>query len=64
MIDGFLHGGLGNLVKHDAMDRLAVQRFFLLEQLDQVPGDGLAFAIGVSCEIQCFGLFQGADDCL
>ena len=62
MLDGFLDGALGDLVEDDAVHGLVVQRILFLEQLEQVPGNSLAFAIRVSREIQRVGFLQRAHD--
>ena len=41
---------------------LAVQRAAFLQQLEEMPGNGFAFAIRVGGQIQGFGLFQGLGD--
>ena len=62
MSDRFLHRLFRNLMEHDSVDVLAIQDVALLEQFDQVPGNRLALAVGVSSEIQRVGLLQRPDD--
>ena len=62
IVDGLLHGGLGDLVEHHAVNGLAVQGVFFLEQLDKVPGNRLSLAIRVSCEVQCVCFLERLDD--
>ena len=45
-----------------ALDLLVLERLLLLEHLQHVPGDGLALTVGVGCEDQLVGAFQGAGD--
>jgi hypothetical protein len=58
MIHSILHGLLGYFMENDAMHVLAVQRAAFLEKLNQMPGNGLAFTIGVSREVQCIGFLE------
>jgi len=58
------HGGLGDLVEHDALDRDALDRLALFQHLGQMPGDRLALAIRIGREEQRLGAFQGLDDVL
>src|SRR5215472_13514423 len=53
---------LGDGVKDDALDRLSLERLFLLEHLQDVPGDRLALAVGVGCQDQLIGLFDRPGD--
>ena len=62
MCDGILHGLLGDLVEHDAMDVLGVKHVTLLEEFDQVPGNGLTFTVRVSGQVQRVRLLQRTDD--
>ena len=55
---GFAHRVLGDLVEHDALHVLALERALGLQQLVQMPGDGLALAVRVGREIQRFRLLQ------
>ena len=62
-----LHGGqhrlLGHGVESDALDRHALfQRPLLIEHLQDVPGDGLAFTIWVGGEDQLVRLFDRIRD--
>ena len=52
-------GVLGDLVENDAFDVDAVQRFALVEDFLHVPGDRLALAVRVGCEIKVFGTLDG-----
>ena len=52
MLDGIENGGLGNLVKHDAVGLRLVQT----EHLAQVPGDGLSLTVLIGCEPYLLGL--------
>ena len=54
----------GYFVKYDAIYWLVVERFFLLEQFGQMPGNRLAFPVRVSREIECFGVFERLNDCV
>ena len=56
--DGVEHGGLGDLVEHHALDRDAVERALLAQQLEHVPGDRLALAVGVGGEHQGIGALE------
>src|SRR5688572_5828639 len=53
---------LRDLVETDPVDVLAVERAALLEDLVQVPGDRLALAVRVRCEIEGVRLLHGALD--
>ena len=55
-------GVAGDLVEHHAVHVLAVEVAALLEDLLQVPGDGLAFAVRVGRQIERLGLAQAARD--
>ena len=46
------HRLLGDGVEHHPLDRLLLQRILLLEDLKHVPGDGLAFPVGVGGQNQ------------
>ena len=50
---GSQDGGLGDLVEHHA-----AHRHLRLEYLQQVPGDGLALAVGVCCEVELIYFFE------
>jgi len=57
------HGVPGNRVEHDALDRdVLSERPALLQRLDNVPGDGFAFAVRVGREDEGVGVFQGVRD--
>ena len=60
--DGTLHLARRDLVEHDALDRLVLEQTLFFQHFLQVPGDSLAFAIGVGCEEQGVGAFQLGDD--
>ena len=60
LLDGVLHGLLGDLVEHDAVYGLGVEHATLAQQLVQVPRNGLALAVGVSREVQRVGLLERA----
>src|SRR4029077_11568495 len=55
-------GVAGDLVEHHAVHVLTVEVAALLEDLLQVPGDGLAFAVRVGGQIERLGLAQAARD--
>ena len=46
---------LGDLVEHHALDR-----HLGLQHLEQVPGDGLALAVLISCEVELVGVLERA----
>jgi hypothetical protein len=52
----------GDGVEYDAFDWLGLERLLLLEHLQDVPGDRLALAIGVGCQDQLIGVFDGPGD--
>ena len=56
---GLEHAVLGDFIEHDALHFLTLQFALGLQQFVQMPGDGLALAVGVGCEIQGFRLLQG-----
>ena len=56
LADRLADGVARDLVEHHAMHVLAVEVAALLEQLLQVPGDGLAFAVRVGRQVQRLGL--------
>ncbi len=62
VVYSLLNGALGDLVKHDSMHRLVIERIFFFQKLDEMPGDSLTLTIRVSCEIESIGLLQRADD--
>ncbi len=62
MLDRVLHLALGDLVEHHALDRLALERVLLLQQLGQVPGDRLPFTIRVGREPEFVGILERGDD--
>jgi hypothetical protein len=49
----------GNGVEHHALDFLALQRAFFLQNLQHMPGNGLAFAVRVSCQDKPVITLQG-----
>src|SRR6185312_746934 len=51
-----------DLIENDAMDPLAAELTALLENLGEMPGDRLAFAVGIGREQQSLRLAQAADD--
>jgi hypothetical protein len=52
MAHGVEHGFLGHGVEDHALDRDLVQGLLAGQHLIDMPGDGLALAIGVGCEDQ------------
>ena len=59
------NGLLGDGVEGDALDRHALlQGLLLLQDAQDVPGDGLALAIGVGGQDQLVGIFDGRGDLL
>ncbi|CAH0312433.1 hypothetical protein ROS9278_04991 [Roseomonas sp. CECT 9278] len=62
MLHRILHGALGDLVEGDALDILALQRAALPQHVLHVPGNRLAFAIGVGGEPQPLGPLQRGRD--
>ena len=56
------HGALGDLVEDHAPDVDAVDRLALLERREQVPGDRLAFAVGVGREVEVVGGLERVGD--
>ena len=58
----FAHRVLGDLVEHHALHVLALELALRLQELVQMPGDGLALAVGVGREEQRLGLLQRARD--
>ncbi len=59
---GLEHGGLRHLVEDDALDLDVLQRPLGLQQLQQVPGDRLALAVGVGGEQEPLRPFQRPRD--
>jgi hypothetical protein len=59
---GFAHGILGDFVEHHPLHLFAFQGAVGLQQLIQVPGDGLALAIGVGGEVERLGLLERTRD--
>ena len=55
MLDGFLHDAARDLVEGHAVGRIVRDG----QQIFQVPGDGLAFAVRVRCEIDAVGVLCG-----
>ena len=55
MLDGFLHDTARDLVEGHAVGRIVRDG----QQIFQVPGDGLAFAVRVRCEIDAVGVLCG-----
>ena len=51
-------------MKDHALDLFVFQQAFFFQKLNQMPGDGFAFAIRVSCEQEHVGFFQRLDDCV
>ncbi len=62
LIDRFLNRALRDLVEHDALHGLRVDDLAFLEHLVNVPGNRLAFAIGVGCEIHGRSLLRRLHD--
>ena len=58
----FGHRLLGDGVEHHALDLVILDRAFLFQDFQHVPGDRLALAVGVGRENQPVGAFQGARD--
>ena len=56
------HRLLGDRIEDDALDRLALERLLFIEGLQDVPGDRLAFAVGVGRQNEGVGLLQGVGD--
>ena len=59
---GVEHRLLGHGVEHDALDGDAGERFLAVEDLQHVPGDGLALTVGVGGEDQLIRALDGACD--
>ena len=58
------HGGFGDRVEDDALDLGLAERLPLAQSLQHVPGDRLTLAVGVGCENQPVGAFDGVGDVL
>ena len=56
------HRLLGDGVKYDPFDLLAVEHLLLFQEFEHVPGDRLALAIGVGRQNEFVGVFDGAGD--
>ena len=54
-LHGLGDGGLGDGVEHHPLDLGALDDLLLLKDLQHVPGDGLAFAVGVGGQDQAVG---------
>ena len=64
MGDGVQDRGFGDGVEHHPLDRHLAQHMLLLEHFQDVPGDGLAFAVRVGGQDQLVGAFDGGGDVL
>src|SRR5688500_18654511 len=62
MLDGLADRIARDLVEHHAMHVLALEGIQVLEQLGEMPGDGLAFAIRVGREVERTGFLQSPRD--
>ena len=62
MFYGFLNRTLGDFVKFYPVYRLAIEHALVFQDLVQVPGNGLTFAIRVSREIQSVCFLHCLDD--
>ena len=58
VVEGFLNGAFGDLVKHNALDVDVVEQAAFTQQLLDMPGNRLAFAIRVRGQIQCLGALE------
>jgi hypothetical protein len=56
------HRLLGDGIEYDTLHRLRLDRLFLLEHFQHVPGDRLALAVRVRGEDQLVGALYGAGD--
>ena len=64
-LEGIEHGLLGDGVEGHPLDRHALlQGLLLLQDAQDVPGDGLSLAIGVGGQDQLVGVFDGRGDLL
>lgn len=52
----FLDRGFGDLVEHDPVQLLVLQQFLVFQDLGEMPGYGLTFAIRVGREVYVAGL--------
>src|SRR3546814_3296992 len=52
----------GDFGKHHPMQHLAIEQTALTQDLDDMPGNGLALAIRVSGQVQCLGTLGGLGD--
>ena len=55
-------GLLGDGIEHHPFDLLVLEGILLFQHLKHVPGDRLAFAVGVGGKYQLGGAFHGAGD--
>jgi hypothetical protein len=62
MLHRFRHGLLGDRVEDHAAHVLVAERLFVAEYFQHMPGNGLAFAVGVGCEDQAVGVLHGLHD--
>ena len=62
MLHGVGDGLLGDGVEHHALDRLILQRAFLLQHFQDVPGNRLALAIRVGGENELVRALHGTGD--
>lgn len=53
---------LGDRVEDDALNGLVLERLLLVQHLENVPGNGLSLAVGVSREDQAVGTLDRAHD--
>src|SRR5690242_16337305 len=53
---------LGDGVEYDALDRLRRESFLFSQNLQDMPGNRLALAIGVGRQNELIGVFDGAGD--
>ena len=56
------HRALGDLVEHHPPDADPVDRVALLERGEQVPGDRLAFAVGIGRQVEVVGRLERPGD--
>ena len=57
-----MHSSLSYFVKDNPMHGLVLQCSFFFKELNQVPGDGLAFTVRVSRQKQCLCTLQCTND--
>ncbi len=62
MRDGIKYCRLGYGVEDHALDACLAERFLLLENLEHMPRDRLAFAIGIGSEDQLVGVANSLCD--